>query len=60
MGPSSASVWMFGIHAPTENITRKQRLNFYTEKPTDDPANPEKIFVYFSDEKNVSIKTMRK
>jgi len=38
----------------------KQRLNFYTEKPTDNPSNPEKIFAYFSDEKNVSIKTMRK
>lgn len=47
------------MHAPAETATRKQRLNFYTEKPNDDQAT-EKIFVYFSDEKNVSIKTMRK
>jgi len=51
----------FTANFAPNGAVEKQKLNFYTEKPNDDPSQvTEKIFVYFSDEKNVSIKTMRK
>jgi len=51
----------FTANFAPNGAVEKQKLNFFTEKPTDDPAKvSERIFVYFSDEKNVSIKTMRK
>jgi len=39
------------------NIRRRGRLNFYTSSR----ANPtDQIFIYFSEERNVGVKTMRK
>lgn len=41
-------------------VVSKVKLNFFVEKPGSDVTKSDRIFVYFSDEKNVSIKTMRK
>lgn len=49
-----SSIWVFYI---VTDIRRRGRLNFYTSSR----ANPrDQIFVYFSEERNVGVKTMRK
>ncbi|KAJ7593437.1 RNA polymerase [Mycena floridula] len=45
------------LHASAAGTVDRNRLNFFTNSATD---NTDQIFVYFSEEKSVGVKTMRK